>query len=221
MYAEALLQDVLNTSTIVPGMGTILNESMLGVELFGKARRAILALLYGHPDETFYTRQIARRTGLSPGEAQRELKLLTDAGIIERSAQGRYVFYGANRNCPIFSELQSMVVKTFGLADVLRGALAPLADRISVAFIFGSFAQGSQSGRSDVDVLVVGEVGFEEVVAVLRPAQDQLSRELNPAVYPSQEFAQKVKSGHHFLTTILEDPKVFLIGDESELAELG
>jgi predicted nucleotidyltransferase len=201
-------------------MSTTTSADTLAAALFGKTRRNVLALLYAHPDQAFYLREVMLRTGGGPGAVQRELKRLSEAGIILRSARGRQVYYQANRPCPIFTELHGLVIKTTGVADVLRNALARLADGIEVAFVFGSLAKGTGTGASDVDVMVVGEAAFAEVSAVLGPAQEKLGRDVNPSVYPPEEFQRKLAHGHHFLTTVLREPKVYLIGDEHELARL-
>lgn len=201
-------------------MSTTMEDSSLATALFGKSRRAILSLLYGHADEAFYLRQIARTAGVALGGVQREVKNLSDAGIIVRMERGRHVYYQANEHCPIFSELKSLMVKTSGVAGVLRAALAPFEDRIRIAFIFGSVARGDERRGSDVDVVVVGAITFAEVVSALGQTQNILNREVNPSVYPLSEFQQKLASGHHFLKSISKGPKAFLIGDERELAEL-
>lgn len=192
----------------------------LSATLFGKTRRAVLALLYSHVEEPFYFRQIARTAGVGLGAVQRELKKLSEAGIIRRTVRGRQVYYQANPECPVYSELKSLVVKTVGVGDVLRAALVPLADRINVAFLFGSLVGGSERSSSDADVMIVGDVTFAEVVSVLGRAQETVRREINPLVYPPEEFQFKLAADHHFLKKTLEGSKFFLIGDEYELAKL-
>jgi predicted nucleotidyltransferase len=201
-------------------MSTLSVNENLSAALFGKTRRAVLALLYSHSDEAFYLRQLVRAAGAGLGAVQREVKRLSDAGIIQRTVRGRQVYYQANPQCPIFSELKSMVVKTTGIGDVLRAALASLTDRIKVAFIYGSVARGEEHRGSDVDILVVGDVTFAEVASRLSQAQEILGREVNPTVYPVAEFQSKLSAGHHFLKTILSGPMFFLIGGESELTRL-
>jgi len=188
--------------------------------LFGKTRRAVLALFYLHPDDCFYQRQVARVAGIGLGSAQRELKRLAEVSILIRFRQGRQVMYRANRDCPIFPELQGLILKTVGLVDLLRDSLAPLAERIEVAFVYGSFAAGAMTAQSDVDLLVVGDVGFSDVVRCLMRVQVQLGRDVNPSVYPTEEFIHKVSCGHHFLNTVLAGAKVFIFGDERELRKL-
>ena len=120
----------------------------------------------------------------------------------------------------MFEEIKGLVIKTAGVADVLRTALAPLGDRIRIAFVFGSVARGQQRAQSDVDLFIVGEVAFGEVVSSLADAQVRLQREINPTVYPPEEFSRKLSTGHHFLRNVLRREKVFLIGDQRELARL-
>jgi DNA-binding transcriptional ArsR family regulator/predicted nucleotidyltransferase len=196
-------------------------SSGLSNVLFGQTRRAILGLLYGHPDEAYYLRQLARSVGAGLGGVQREVKRLAEAGIIRRTVRGRQVYYQANPECPVFGELKGLVVKTAGAADVLRDALAPLAQRINVAFIYGSVARLGQKSGSDVDLIVIGDVSFGDVVSALRTAQETLSREINPSVYLPAEFKSKLKARHHFLSSVLRNEKVFVMGDEHELARLG
>jgi uncharacterized protein len=214
------LKVVAKRGTIVPDMSTFLECDNLSMTLFGKTRRAVLSLLYGHADEPFYLRQIARIARVGLGAAQREVKQLSDAGILHREVRGRQVYYQANRHCPVFGELKSLVLKTAGAAGVIQSALAPLADLIRVAFIFGSTAHGEEQKGSDVDLLVVGEVTFGEVVSAIHGAQLALNREINPTVYPPGEFRSKLEAGHHFLKTVLKGPLVFLIGNKHELAGL-
>ena len=192
----------------------------LGATLFGKTRRAVLALTYGHPEDSFHLRRIARFAGTGQGVLQRELQQLTAAGILTRTVSGRQVYYQANRASPIFEELRAVITKTAGLADVLREALVTLGERVLVAFVFGSFARGTQRPGSDVDVLVVGDVAFGEVTDALAPAEERLGRELNPTVFPRRELAHKIQARQHFVTRVLAEPKVFLIGHERELARL-
>jgi len=206
--------------TIVTKMGTVTDNKRPAKVLFGKARRAILSLLFTHTEETFYLRQIVRTSGYGLGPVQRELKLLTDAGIIRRAVRGRQVYFQANPECPIFPELKSLIIKTAGIGDTLRNALAPIAGHIKIAFIYGSVARGEEGPRSDIDLLVVGDSGYSDVVAKLQAAQQTLGREVNPTVYPLSEFKAKLRANHHFLTSVLKGPKIFLIGDENELRRL-
>jgi len=197
-----------------------MNDNLLCSGLFGKTRQAVLALLYGREDSSFYTKQILDAVKIGRGAVQRELKNLTDTGIITREVQGRQVYYRANAQCPIFNELKSIVRKTFGVADVIRQSLATVADKIRVAFIFGSIARSADDRRSDIDVMVVGAISFGDTVNLLSTAEEKLGREVNVVVYPISEFKQKVREDHHFVKTVLDGEKIFLVGDEGELRRL-
>jgi predicted nucleotidyltransferase len=201
-------------------MSTTIEHSKLSKTLFGKTRRAVLSVLYSHTDESFYLRQLVRITGIGVGAMQRELKQLTESGIIRRLQIGRQIFFQANTDCPVFKELRDLIIKTIGVGDVLRSALVPLAERIQIAFIYGSLARGEETRGSDLDVLVVGDLTFAEVVSAISPLQETLSREINPSVYPVKEFRSKVSEGQHFISTVLEAPKIFVIGDNNELEKL-
>ena len=201
-------------------MGTITINDHLTETLLGKTRRAILSILYGHADEQFYLRQLVRLTGCGIGAVQRELKALAEAGIIIRTKQGKQVYYQVNDRSAVYPELKSLIMKTAGMGDALKTAILPLAERILTAFVYGSVARGNETKESDVDLFVVGDVTLAEIVKALAPAQLTLNREINPTVYPVKEFKAKRKGGHHFITSILEVDKVFLIGDEHDLAKL-
>jgi predicted nucleotidyltransferase len=196
------------------------NPESTSQNLFGRTRTAILSLLYGHADESFYLRQLVRATGAGNGAVQREVKQLSDAGLIVRKTVGNLVFYQANRKSPVFSELRGLLRKTTGVRDVLREALAPLNNRIEVAFVYGSIAAQKERVDSDVDLMIVGEASFEEVVPRLGSAGKRLRREINPTIYPVREFRSKLHSGNHFLTSVLESKKLFVIGNENDLREL-
>ncbi len=214
------LKIVPKRGTIVPEMSTAPYKEDISQTLFGKTRRAVLSLLYSHVDEAFYLRQIVRVAGVGLGAVQRELKLLSDAGIIQRIVRGRQVYYQANPQCPVFGELKALVIKTVGIAAIVQAALAPLADRIRIAGIYGAIARSEEHRGSDVDLLVVGKVTFAEIVSALDQAQKTINREINPTVYPVDEFQSKLSAGHHFLSTIVEKPMFFLFGDKRELARL-
>jgi predicted nucleotidyltransferase len=188
--------------------------------LFPKARNAILGLLFGHPDEAYYLRQVARVTGLSVGNVQREVRRLTQAGIIRRFERGMHVYFQADADCPIYEELRAIVTKTVGAAEVVRDALRPLADRIACAFLFGSVARGQEDKASDIDLMVIGDATFGDVVHALHDAESALNREINPTVYPPAEFKAKLAGRHHFLTSVLKGVKLFVVGGDDELTKL-
>jgi predicted nucleotidyltransferase len=193
----------------------------LGDLLFGQTRGRILALLYGTPDQAFFTRQIARQVGTSVGTVQRELETLSQIGLIERSATGMQVFYQANRDHPAYAELHSLVAKTAGAFHILRSALAALAKKIAFAFVYGSMARGDENAVSDVDLMVIGDVSLDEMLMQLATAERDLGRSINPTVFSLKEFKSKLNAGNHFLKSVMRGEKVLLIGDENDLGKMG
>jgi predicted nucleotidyltransferase len=189
--------------------------------LFGQIRSGILALLYGHPDQSFYLRQIARHIEASAGAVQRDITQLSKAGLINRTPVGSQVFYQANSNSPIFAEMRGLVTKTVGVHDTLLFLLAPHAKKIKVAFVYGSVARHEETAQSDVDLIVIGNIGLEELMPTLGKTQSLLGREVNATVYSTKEFRSKVDSGNHFLQRVLKDEKLFLIGSVDELRKVG
>jgi len=191
------------------------DKNVAGV-LFSQIRRSILALLFTRSDESFYGRQIARMAGGGAGSVHRELENLVKAGVVHRTKQGRQVYYQANHNSPVYYELHGLVIKTVGVADVLKSALAPLADNIRSAFIYGSFARGEEKVDSDIDVMVIGDVDFSDLVKALTPAEKKLHREINPSVFTPEDFSHKIKDKEHFVTSVMSAPRITLIGDNNE-----
>jgi predicted nucleotidyltransferase len=189
--------------------------------LFGRTRGAVLALLYGRADQSFYTREIAREVGASVGAIQRELENLSKVGLILRKSVGNQVFYQANRDMPIFPEMRGLINKTIGIFGILRSALRPLSKEIVAAFVYGSVARKQETAQSDVDLMVVGKVTLDEVLSRLSTVEKGIGRSINPTVYSVAEFKSKFASGNHFLTSVLKGQKVFLLGDEDELRKMG
>ena len=219
MTTDLKIEPKLGTNA--PRMGTPSSMDRIGTTLFGKTQRALLALFFGRPEQLFYLRQIVRTAGIGQGTVQRELARWVAAGLLTRTRRGNQVCYQVNMASPVYAELKALTVKTAGMTDVLREALTGLAERITVAFVHGSVARGTEQAGSDVDVVVVGNVSFADVAAALHDAQAALGREVNPTVYPAAEFRKKLRAGHHFLTTVLATPKLFLIGGERELKRMG
>lgn len=184
--------------------------------LFGEDHRRLLGLLLMRPDQDFHVREISRLTGVDAGNAQRSLKRMEQAGLFKSSRSGNQVRYKANRASPIFPELQGIIRKTVGLADILRAALEPLSGRIEAAFVFGSVARGEEGPASDIDLMVVGDAGFDEVVGALYPLHERLGREINAVVMKHTEFRRRLKEGS-FVARVMSGEKLILLGalDES------
>lgn len=175
-------------------------------------RREVLALLLLHPERKLHVREIARLTGTTAGTLNRELARLHQAGLLACERVGNQLRYSANCAHQIYPELAGILRKTVGLADVLIEALAPCADDIAVAFIFGSVARGAETVGSDIDVLIIGEVDFGAIVEALYPAQQRLGRDVNPKIFAKRQWNAKLKAKDPFVTEVLSGPKIFLIG---------
>ena len=188
--------------------------------LFPRVRRSVLALLLGQPDRQFHLREIIRAVNGGKGAVERELKSLARAGIISREERGGLALFKADRSCPIFPELHMLMIKTEGVADVIRLALEPV-EGIRLAFIFGSIAQGTEDSRSDVDLLLVGSAPYSDIASALQPAQKTLGREISPMLYSEDEFRQRILEGHRFLTDILQKPRIFIVGGNDDIRGMG
>ncbi len=194
-------------------------QQTLSAVLFPGYRRRVLGLLLLRPEEALHGREIARRTGLPSGTLTRELTRLAQAGLLKREKRGNQLLYSAERKCPVFEELASILRKTSGVVDVLGEALAPGEDRIRTAFIFGSMGRGEERTGSDIDLAVIGDISFAEVVKLLHATQGALGREINPKVYSVKEWTAKRAAPDAFLRDLLAKPKIFVIGTEDELAK--
>jgi len=204
-----------------PNMGTHSYFSRLSDTLFSRTQQAVLGLLFSNPDSAYHFRGIVRQTGIGQGTVQRELKRLTEAGILTRDLRDKQPVYRANKECPIYADLRSIVVKTMGVTRALRDALSPLAEKIRVALVFGSFARVEENSKSDVDLLVIGDVSMRDIASAISDIQATLGREVNPVIYPVDEYRQRLADGNHFLTSLQSEAKMFLIGNQDELDRLG
>jgi len=191
---------------------------MLTDVLLGNYRKRILSQLLLHPAEDYHVRELARLTGTTPGSLHKELSKLAHAGLLLRKEQGNQVRYQANRQCPVFPELAGLLRKTTGAAEVVAQALAPLQPVL--ALIFGSVARGTETAASDVDLLVITERGFGEVVRALYAAQTTLGREINPVVYTPAELQAQVAEQAPFVANLLAGPHIFLNGTPDDLSQL-
>jgi predicted nucleotidyltransferase len=183
--------------------------------LFPSTRQRVLATLFGRPGRSFYAAEVIALARAGSGSVQRELADMTQVGLLTCTKVGHQKHYQANSASPVFNELCSLVLKTVGLADALRQALAPLANQISMAFVFGSMAKAQDSAHSDVDVLLVSNtLSYGDVFVALEPASQALSRSINPALYTEADFKARKLSDNAFITRVMQQPKIWLIGQE-------
>ena len=186
--------------------------------LFSNTQQRVLALLFGQPERSFYATELIGRTGAGSGAVQRELARLEATGLVMVSRLGTQKHYQANPESPLYEELVGIVRKTVGLATPLREALAPLAPRITAAFVYGSVAKRRDTSRSDIDLMVVSDkLTYADVFGVLEDAGAKLGRAVNPIVYSRKELARRAKTGNAFVKRVLDQPKVWVIGAERDL----
>jgi predicted nucleotidyltransferase len=191
--------------------------STLSSILFTEYRSRVLGLLLLHPERSYYLREIARLTATVPGTLKREMDKLLEVDLLTVKKVGNQNHYQANRECPIYEDLTNVLRKTSGLSDVLIAALLPLSEKIQSAFIFGSVASGKVNAKSDIDLMLIGEVTYAEVVLLLHPLQEQLGREINPKIYADKEWSKLVKDNGAFVHDVLRKQKLFIIGNEQQL----
>ncbi len=205
---------------IIPKMGSKEIDDSLGAALFSGVQQRVLGALFSNPDQSFYGNELLRLTKSGKGALQRELARLQRVGLINMQVIGKQKHYQANKAAPIFEELRGIVVKTFGLADVLRNALLPHSSGIEVAFVYGSVAKRNDRAHSDIDLFVVSEnLSYQDLMKALEPAESRLGRKINPTLHSRAELARKRAEGNSFVTRVLEQAKIFIIGAELDVAK--
>ena len=199
-------------STIPPASASLADA------LFPKVRQRVLAVLFGTPDRSFYANEVIALAQSGTGAVQRELAGLSEVGLLIVSKQGNQKHYQANADAPVFAELRGLVLKTMGLADVLRAALVPLAAQIDVAFVYGSVAKQQDTAHSDIDVMIISpSLGYADVFGALENATTTLGRKINPTLYTPADLAKRIQQDNAFVARVLKQPKIWLIGNEEKL----
>jgi predicted nucleotidyltransferase len=187
--------------------------------LFSKVQQRVLAVLFGNHSRSFYANELIALAGSGSGAVQRELTQLAAAGLVTVTRIGNQKHYQANAAAPVFEELRGLVLKTSGLVDVLRSALAPLAGQVQLAFVFGSVAKATDTVTSDIDLLVVSDtLAYGELFAALEPATNRLQRTVSPTLYSRSEIDSRLRAGNAFLKRVLAQPKLWVIGETDGLA---
>jgi len=186
--------------------------------LFTTGQQRVLGLLFGQPQRSFTVSDIIAATGAGSGAAQREVAKLLESGLVTMRPVGNQKHYQANAEAPIHAELVGIIRKTIGLAEPLREALAPLADEITAAFVYGSVAKRSDTVSSDIDLLILSDtLAYADIVGALHPLIEQLGREINPTLYSRAEITKRIRRGNAFVARVLEQPKLWVIGSEDDL----
>jgi predicted nucleotidyltransferase len=198
-------------------MGTN-GQTSLSSALFSNVQRRVLGLIFGQPERSFYTSEIVRTVNSGTGAVERELQRLESSGLVSTQRIGNQKHYRANPDSPIFGELQSLVLKTVGLAGPLADALRPYAQKIQAAFVFGSVAKGSDTAASDIDLLVIGDgLDYSDLHTALQGAESRLHRKVNPLFLTRGDWQRKFSRKDSFVQRISAQPKVFIVGSESAL----
>jgi predicted nucleotidyltransferase len=185
-----------------------------------ETRIDILTYIFTHPGETFYHNQLQKEFGKQTSQLHRELVSLEETGFLNSVKEGNQKKYSVNQEFPFYEELKGIFLKTAGLGDILKEALAPLAGRITAAFIFGSFANGQEDSESDIDLMVIGDVTLSEISPLITLSEEHLSREVNPTVYSPADFKKKREDNNNFIINILNSGKIFLIGNEHVIEDI-
>ena len=189
------------------------------IDIVSSKRKAeILRLLFGVETCEVHLREIARQCHLAVRTVQQELARLEDVGLVCARRDGNRLCYKANQNSPVYPDIRNLVLKTTGLANVLHDALHDPA--VQVAFVFGSIASETAGPVSDIDLLVVGDIGLRRIAILLSGLAERLGREINPHVLTAEEFGKRKQTGDHFISSVLATPRLFIVGSEHELAEL-
>ena len=190
----------------------------LGNALFGGTRQRVLGLLFGRPKRSFYAKELIRLADGGSGAVQRELERLAQSGLVTVRPIGNQKHFQANPDSPIFAELCSIAKKTFGLADPLRSAVAPLAPRIIAAFIYGSVAKHQDTAASDIDLMIIADrVSYADLLMAVELATADLGRQVTTTILTRKELAQRIEDRSSFVTRMLAQPKIWLIGTEDDI----
>jgi predicted nucleotidyltransferase len=199
-------------------MGIIESAYNLSNVLFSHVQARVLGIFFREPDQTFQLTEVIARAGSGRGAVQRELEKLTAVGIISLVPFGKRKLYRVNRESPIFNELHQLVLKTAGIAEPLQEALAPHREHIVAAFVYGSIAKGSDTAKSDIDLMIIGEqLGYSETYSALQKAEAILARPVNPNLMTMSEWTKKLENGNSFVVKILNQPKLFVFGSEDDI----
>jgi predicted nucleotidyltransferase len=197
-----------------------MRKSTILQALFPKVRQGVLAATFNQPEKWWYLSELASRLGTSPSSLQRELASLVASGILARRREGTRAYFRAETQSPVFRDLRQLFEKTAGVIPTLERMLTPFHETIRSAFVYGSMARGRERATSDVDLMIIGEVGHTDLARALHKTEARLGREINVTVYSPEEFREKMQGGDHFLTTVLRGPKQFAVGGPSDLDEI-
>ena len=198
-----------------------MTNTTIGDALFTKTQQRVLGLLYGKPQQSFYTNEIVRLADMGRGTISRELERLVSAGLLKVRREGNQHHYQANPDCPIYKALLEIVKKTFGVVDVVKDGLSSIENQVDFAFVYGSVAKGEETAGSDIDLFIVTEsLAYADVMNVLLNAEEELGRPVNPSLYTRAQVKKKLKEKNAFLIRLMEQPKLWIKGTEDDIREI-
>jgi predicted nucleotidyltransferase len=211
--------NIPNSGRNIPNVGILeTKKAGLADALFTRVQQRVLGILFSNPDRSFPATELIALAGVGTGAVHRELTRLVESGLVTVTPVGKQRRYQANRQSPVFPELHGLVQKTVGLAEPLRRALAPLATRIRIAFVYGSVAKGSDTARSDIDLMVIADdLSYAEVFGALQEAEKAIGRSVNPNLLTAEEWSTRKREEGHFVDRVAAQPQVFVIGAENDL----
>lgn len=186
--------------------------------LFTNTQRRVLSVLFGQPNRSFYANELIALARGGSGAVQRELSRLVRSELVTVRTSGNQKHYQANPASPIFAELCALTQKTMGLVEPLRIALAPLAEKIRAAFVYGSVAKREDAASSDVDLMLVSDdLAYPDLFAALEALTGTLGRKVNPTIYTLPDLATRRERGDAFVQRVLAQPKIWVIGNDDAL----
>jgi predicted nucleotidyltransferase len=188
-------------------------------EILSSGTRAeVFRLLFDGSRTELHVREIERQSGFSDRTVRDELGKLLKLDLVIKRKAGNRVYYRANQSHPLYPEIVRIVIKTVGLVDVLRDALSH--EKVALAFVFGSIASGEETGGSDVDLMIIGDITLREVSRLLAEKGAELGREISPVVMNPEEFKTRLGSKETFISRIVSGPKLFIIGKNEDVERL-
>lgn len=197
----------------MPISGITMPEMGMIDALFSNTRQRILGFLFGQPNRRFYANQLIALTESGSGAVQRELRRLTDSGLVTMTRADGRTYFQANPQAPLFAELRSIMLKTVGLAEPIKSALSRLSPRIRLAALYGSIARRTDSAQSDIDLLVVSDdLTLEALYAAIAIAERKLARKINVTLYTEDEYRIRRMDRTSFLSRVLAGEHIPLIG---------
>ena len=180
-----------------------------------KTRASVLGVFFGNPGREYYLRQLEEMTGYSAGNIRREMVRLESDGLFSSRTIGRIKLFKLNKRYPFYNEIKNIIRKSIGIEGSLKAVLKKL-ENVDFAFLYGSFAEGSEGALSDIDIIVIGSARPKDIKALFFEYQSRIQREINSIIYTKEEFLNKLIEKNHFVSSVAGAKKIFIKGGENE-----